>query len=216
MLAELQKQLADIYQVDPGYRVTDFLITDPALASLLGQQSMLENSPETVLLSQDDDGIALSVFLDEEMLDRLGAGDPLCRLAASQLNDLWTVLEGISHFNYIAWNAACDKRVTLLELELQAEIDKFVSTWLLAQQQQRPALAERLHDWLFDEVSFRTDLTIEQRVRYEMANNYAARFCSGLRRRLQKSDGDGLQELRRFYRLGQSDKLSHIHAQSYA
>lgn len=215
MLAELQKQLSDIYQADPGYQVTDFVITDPALASILGGESMLKDTEETVLLNQDSDGLSLSVFLDEEILQRLGAGDPMNKLCPRQLNDLWTVLEGISHFNYIAWNASCDKSVTLLELELQAEIDKFVSTWLLAQQQQRPELADRLHQWLFDGVSFREDMTSEQHERYRTANDYAARFCARLRKRLSGDNAGSLDELRRFYRLTQSGKLSHIHTQAY-
>ena len=35
-------------------------------------------------------------------------------------------LEGVSHFLYLIWNASFDRSVTLLEMELQAEIDKFV------------------------------------------------------------------------------------------
>ena len=202
-------------RVDPGYRVTDFLITDPKLAAILGNQSILPDSEETVLLSEDGDGIAMSVFLDENMLRRLHQNNPLRRLRAGQLNDLWTVLEGISHFNYIAWCASRDKCVTLLELELQAEIDKFVSTWILAQQQKRTALARQLHRWLFDNVSFRPELDPVQQLRYKTANNYAARYCFGIRDRLAASSDSGLDELRYFYRLSQGDKFSHIHTQAY-
>ena len=215
MLAALQKKLTDIYQVDPGYRVTDFLITDPKIAAVLGNQSLLADTQESVLLSEDDEGLSLSVFLDGDMLHRLGQGNPLRRLRAGQLNDLWTVLEGISHFNYIAWCASRDKSITLLELELQAEIDKFVSTWLLAHEQNRPALARQLHSWLFGNVSFRQDMDADQRLRYETANNYAARFCFGIRQRLKGNSSGGLDELRHFYRLSQSDKFSHIHSHAY-
>ena len=145
----------------------------------------MPNTEETILLSQDSEGIALSVFLDENMLRRLGEGDPLRRLRAGQLNDLWTVLEGISHFNYIALCAGRDKSVTLLELEMQAEIDKYVSTWMLAQQQKRTVLAKRLHGWLFGNVSFRRDLNAHQRLRYATANDYASRYCFGIRKRLK-------------------------------
>lgn len=214
MLAELQKQLSDIYRADPGYQVTDFLITDPRLAAMLGGDAMLTNTVETVLLNEDDDGLSMSVFLDEDVLQRLDAGDPLKKLCPRQLNDLWTVLEGISHFNYIAWNASYDKSVTLLELELQAEIDKYVSTWLLAHEQQRPELAEKLHMWLFGDVSFRREMTTEQKERYRTANDYAARFCAGLRKRM--SGDRSLDELRNFYRLTQAGKLSHIRTQAYA
>ena len=69
------------------------------------------------------------------MLGRLDSADPLNSLEASQLDDLWKVLEGISHFNYLVLRAADDRSVTLLELELQAEVDKFVGTYLLLLEQ---------------------------------------------------------------------------------
>ena len=132
MLAELQQQLSDIYQVGRPYDVRDYVITDPILAKYLGQDAMLANTDETLLMSQDNDGLALSLFLDGAMLERVESTNPLARLRAESLDDLWKVLEGISHFNCVVWKAAQDRTVTLLELELQGEIDKFVSTMLLA------------------------------------------------------------------------------------
>jgi len=216
MLSQLQDHLARIYRADPGYDVADFLVTDPALASILGKGSMLKDAPETVLLRQDDDELALSLFLDKGMLARLGDANPLLALQPEQLNDLWTVLEGISHFNYIVWRAQKNRSVSLLELEMQAEIDKYVSTFFLALGQEDSALAVKLHGWLFDRVRFNPNLTDEQRERYATANSFAARFCHGLRRRLSRDHREVLSELRHFYRLSQRDKISHIIAQSYA
>lgn len=215
MLAELQNHLTSIYRVDSGYDVTDFLVTDPVLAKLLGQQTLLPDTAESVLLCEEEDGVALSVYLDEAMLSRLSRADPLRRLRADQLHDFWTVLEGVSHFNYIAWNAGQDRSVSLLELEMQAEVDKFVCAWLLALAQEERAFADRLHGWLFDEVSFHPDLDEQQRERYEAANSYAARYCHGLSQRLHRDNHRGLDELRRFYRFSRTDKISHIHARAY-
>jgi hypothetical protein len=127
MLAELQRQLSDIYQVGRAYDVRDYVITDPMLAKLLGGGAMLTNTDETLLVSQDDEGLALSLFFDADMLDRLESSNPLGRLRAELLDDFWKVLEGISHFNCVVWKASQDRCVSLLELELQGEIDKFVS-----------------------------------------------------------------------------------------
>lgn len=215
MLDRLQDQLKNIYRVETDYRIDDFLITDPVLAGILGADSILPDTDETVLLVEDEQGISLSVYLDETMLARLRDQDPLSNLMPGQLNDLWTVLEGISHFTYLAWCAQNDKPVTLLELELQAEVDKFVSTWLLALQQEDPELAGKLHGWLFEDVRFRPQLDCDQRARYRAANDYAARFCHRLRGRLHADGGSGLEELRHFYRLSQGSKISHIHSQAW-
>lgn len=216
MLSELQRQLSDIYQVGGAYDVRDYLITDPMIAKCIGQDAMLANTDETLLVSQDDDGLALSLFLDGDMLERLESANPLHCLRAELLDDLWKVLEGISHFNCVVWKAAQDRSVSLLELELQGEIDKFVSTTLLALGQADTDLLNNLHGWLFDNVSFHDELDDEQLDRYRSANDYAARFCHGLRQQLIDDNQLALSELRQFYRLQLSDKISHIHTQAWA
>jgi hypothetical protein len=104
--------------------------------------------------------------------------------------------------------------VSLLELELQAEVDKFVGTTLLALGQGRTEMLDHLHGWLFDKVSFRTELDEVQLARYRAANEYAARFCHALRSRLVDDGNAVLGELRRFFRLPMTDKISHIHSQT--
>ncbi|MDH3428993.1 MAG: hypothetical protein OEQ14_03195 [Gammaproteobacteria bacterium] len=216
MLSALQRQLSDIYQVGRAHDVRDYLITDPTLAEIIGRDAMLTNTDETLLVSQDDEGLAVSLFLDGDMLERLESANPLDSLRAECLDDLWKVLEGISHFNCVVWKAAQDRTVTLLELELQGEIDKFVSTTLLALGQADTELLHGLHGWLFDKVSFHDGLDGEQLDRYRSANDYAARFCRGLQQQLIADDRRALTELRRFYRLQLSEKISHIHSQVWS
>ena len=132
------------------------------------------------------------------------------------LADFCSVLEGVSHFNCLAWNAGCDKSVSLVELELQAEIDKFVSALFLALHQEDNELAKNIHRWLFDEIKFNPELTEDQQERYTVANNYAARFCHGLHARLANNNYLELRELRQFYRFSQHEKMSHIRSQSFA
>ena len=214
MLSALQRQLSDIYQAGTSHDVRDYLVTDPTVARCIGQDAMLADSRETLLMAEDEEGLALSLFLDSELIERLETADPLTRLRAHQLEDLWLVLEGLSHFNCVVWRAARDRSVSLLELELQAEVDKFVATALLAIAQGRQNLMKRLHGWLFDEVRFRDDLDDEQVERYRAANDYAARFCHSLRERLLCNDDGVLHELRHFYRLPMTDKVSHIHTRA--
>lgn len=215
MLADVQRRLADLYQADPGCDIRDFVITDRGLATALAGDSLIPGSDESVLVAEDGDGLAMSVFLEGEMLERLDSAEPLKNLLPEQLDDFWQVVEGVSHFNYLAWCAAHDRAVTLLELELQAEVDKYVSSLLVALEQGEGALGSRLHGWLFDEPSYRDELDAEQRARYEAASRYASRFCHRLRERLLCGDRGAVPELRAFYRFGQSEKISHIHARAW-
>ncbi len=211
MLAQLQQRLADIYRTEPGHDIRDFLITDRVVADAIGAGTMLTNTEETVFVAEDDDGLALSVYLDSDMLERLESGDPLSRLEPDQLDDLWKVVEGISHFNYLVWRANRDHSVTLLELEMQAEVDKFVSTLTLLMEQGDTGMLDKIHTWLFEAARLRDELDAEQRLRYSAASDYAGRFCHRIRDRLRGGDLGALRELRHFYRLSQTGKISHIH-----
>ena len=212
MLGALQRRLSDIYHLGRAHDVRDYMITDPTLAKALGQDAMLGDSQETLLVAQDDEGLSLSLYLDADMLERLESDSPLDNLRADQLDDLWKVLEGISHFNCMDWKETQDHSVSLLELELQAEIDKYVSTMLLALEQADTHLLNRLHGWLFDEVRYHDELDNEQVDRYRSANDYAARFCHGLQQQLIENNQHVLSRLRDFYRLQLADKISHIHS----
>ena len=215
MLGRLQRQLHDTYQSDVGYDVRDYLITDPVLAKILSSDSVLTAGGETLLVSEDDDGLALSLYLDDELLDRVRNTDPARQLCGEQLDDLCKVIEGISHFTYVVWRANRDQSMTLLELELQAEIDKYVSTMQMALEQGDNDMIHGLHGHLFENFRFRDDLDQEQLERYRAASEYAARFCRRLRRSLVKRGDIALAELRRFYRMPLNDKMSHIHSQSW-
>jgi hypothetical protein len=215
MLRELQNYLSGIYRADPGCAVTDYLVTDPTLAGILGRGTLVPNCEESVLLSENGSSLDLCLFLDQQLLNRLDGENPLEQLKAQKLRDVWTVLEGVSHFNYLVWNARQDRKVTLMELEMQAEVDKFISTWLLAQTQEECDFAHLLHRWLFDDVNFNPALDDAQRQRYATANQYASRFCHGLLKRMNGGTQHCLAELRHFYRLSQAGKISHIHNRAY-
>lgn len=216
MLERLQQQLHDINRSDSGYDIQDFLVTDARIAQAISGGDALTKSGEALLLRQDEHGVALSLYLDEVLLDRLKAGDPATALNSGLLDDLCKVIEGLSHFNYVAWRASRDRSVTLLELELQAEVDKFVSTMQFARQKRDTELMNGLHGRLFDNPRFHDHLSRRQLERYRAASDYAARFCQALVPRLREKGGGALPELRRFYRMSLGDKISHIRAHAWA
>ncbi len=208
LLAKLEAMLHELYALDVGYAVSDFLITDPDLARALDAGG--RNVDEKLLIAEADGEADVALYLERDLLERLDKHDPLRRLDESNLADFWAALEGVSHFTCYAWNAARDKSVSLFELELQAEVDKFVTTHMLLREQtgREP---NGLHGWLFDSPTLAAELGEHERERYRLANRYAAKYC----RRLKKTGDDeaaAQRELRRFYRLSQTSKLAHIDA----
>jgi beta-galactosidase/beta-glucuronidase len=217
MLRELQNFLARLYGIEPPVDVHDFLITDARQARDLEGEGSREVE-EKLLVVEDAGELHVVLYLDAALLERLEARDPLAQLGAANLDDFCKVLEGLSHFNYLTWNAIADRSVTLLELELQAEIDKYLGARTLATHQSQPELAGRLLAVMFDSPRFHATLSARERERYSHAARFAGWYCRSLEARYACGlpGGDMLQELRTFYRLPQPAKLSHIHRAAYA
>ncbi len=211
VLGQLQSLLSDIYALEMSYDVYDFLITDARLADELDAGG--RRVEEKLLIAEEADAASVSLYLGQGLMDRLRDNNPANRLSADNLEDFWTALEGVSHFIYYAWNATAEKSVTLLEMELQAEVDKFIGTTLLLRQQgENPP--PNLHHRLFESARFDVRLSGDELTRYQDANHYAAKYCLKLAPQLSRwNAGSELKkELCQFYRLTQPGKIRHIEA----
>ena len=177
VLRQLQSLLVGIYDVPLAHDVAQFLLTD---RSQLPAEFRVSPTDEQLLVADDEAGLALGLFLEPAVLARLDAANPLDTLNGANLADYWTALEGVSHFVYLAWNAGHDRPVSLLELELQAEVDKYVSTVQLLRAQDPTRFPVELHRVLFERSRVSLELTGERTGLYRRANQYAARFCAHL------------------------------------
>lgn len=212
MLSTLQRQLERIYEVEIPHRIDDFLVTDPEiLKAVQGNGASRESDvEEKLLVVQDGDSVDVALYLDNEVIDRLSADDPTSRLHDGNLTDYCTVMEGVSHFLYLIWNARYERSVTLMELEMQAEIDKYVSMAFLFGEQASGRVPSSLHRWLFENPVFDSSLDRASLERYRDANYYASIYCARLEKRYLSKDGRAglFKDLRRLYRLTHRAKIS--------
>jgi hypothetical protein len=214
VLRGLQTLLGRLYDVELPYDVYDFLVTDRrAIDAATNEKRSLD---EELLLAETTDGASAGValYLDPEVLSRLEAADPHHALTESNLADYCTALEGVSHFVYSTYGLERDMPVSLLELETQAEVDKYaVTVFLLAEQQGGESYPAQVHARLFDRVSFDVRLEPDQYERYRTAHALAARYCRRLERRFVNRGTPKIEamvrELRSFYRLRHAAKLRH-------
>ncbi|MEL7535809.1 MAG: hypothetical protein AAFZ58_11575 [Pseudomonadota bacterium] len=211
VLRSLQNQLEAIYALDAGPDVRDFLIDAAERQQHLAADD--RRPDESVLLRESADGVDLAVYLAGDVLTRLTDDDPLQALTDDVLADLWLAIEGVSHFSYLVHRLHRDSAVSLLELELQAEIDKFVATWWLARAQGHRDVREGLWRRLFVDTALATNLSAEEAERYSTASRYASYFCAELGLFGADSHDQAVRELRHFYRLDQPAKFSEIHSQ---
>ncbi|HET7292777.1 MAG TPA: hypothetical protein VFM88_10150 [Vicinamibacteria bacterium] len=204
VLVDVQRRLEALYALDPEPPVTDFLV-DQAAALSPGSRT---------LVAQEGDEVRLGVVLDGEVRDEVARADPRVRLDAGNLAALCTLTEEVSHFLYVLFCARCRRSVTQLELELQGEVDKYLTAVSLLSVQNEGAVSRRLRDLLFRSYRLREGLAGESAERYREASRLAWTYCGYLesaflrRARLVELR----REARRFYRLGQQDKLLKIAA----
>lgn len=205
LLVDVQRRLESFYALEREAPVTDFLIPHDEAVAFPGGGSR-------TLLRQEGDAIELGVVLDAAIGDCLARADPRRHLDRSNLGPFCTLTEEVSHFVYLLFCARSQRTVTELELELQGELDKYLSAVFLLSLQNEGAVSSRLRDMLFREYQLVADLTPERAERYRFASELAYRYTGYLEDRFLRSSrlADLAREARRFYRLGQREKLEKI------
>ncbi|HEX3693808.1 MAG TPA: hypothetical protein VH374_00355 [Polyangia bacterium] len=202
VLGRLQLGLEDLYRVRTDLAVDAFVIDHQQR-----QQAGLTRAPrEQLLLRQSGDDLDLALFVDPATVANLERNDPSHGLHEGNFSDFCLAVEGVSHFVYVALCAAGDRRVSALELELQAEVDKFACCVLLSRR------GADLRRRLYSQVQFDANLDDDERARYRTANDQANRYAAALERRFIATDRltQMLGDLRLFYRLDLPAKLDHI------
>ena len=210
MLADILHHIDRVYDLDLDIDIASFLVTEDA-CSRLGQDP--RHASVLVRETGSDDELELGVYIREDALRTLSEIDLTRSLGGESFEILVTAIEEVSHFAYLAFSAAKKKSVTQLELELQAEVDKFITATLLLASSNRGRVPWNLLDRLFGDFETRAGLDADTRERYEAAQSLASRYCSYVLRASMASESLGalLPELRRFYRLGQQGKIGRIH-----
>lgn len=210
MVSQIQALLEAIYDVRCEARAEGFVV-DTEVAVSLGASGRADE--ELLVCEQEDGGLDMALYLSPALLQRLQpyTQGRLEGLLEHELDGFCQVTEGVSHFLYVVHTAAHGRTVSLLELEAQAEVDKFAVCLLQRWGEGVGTWARELLYRLFHQVSYRERLSPQERWRYEEANRLSHNFCQRLmrhthHRRLERL----LAELRYAYRLGAEAKLRHF------
>ncbi|WP_240806736.1 hypothetical protein [Polyangium spumosum] len=194
--ARIQAELCHTYGIPEAPPVEDFIqpIDEADEADEAGR--------EVLFVREDEDGVSLALHLPRAALEpKSPPFDLLCQ-----------VVEGVSHFLYLAERARRELPATQLELELQAEVDKYVLLvhGPLAARRFDPARAARIRARLFEAVVYLHPPGTERGDRYRLANDLAARFAGRLEESFaRRGHFDRMRRaLRSFYAAGQSDKIT--------
>lgn len=197
MLSLIQTHLQAIHRT-AAPDIAPFLLDEDALGQVMGASA--RPTDEWVLVREADDGLDLGVYISAERLAELSAVDTPQQAIDRCFGAYCAATEGVSHFLLLIERARRQEPVRLLELELQAEIDKFVTAWL-HQRHRAQALGRRL----FRTAALRDGLSEAERWRYREAGRLAEGICRWL---VGQGDvGAVLREVRRLWRLSGAARL---------
>ncbi len=208
MLGELQRALEIIYDLDAAPPVDGFLIERQALASI----GAFPSAGEELFIHEHDGEADVGLYLSPECLtalERLQV-DPPSALLDGVLPAFAMATEGVSHYLYYVACARQTRAVSKLELEVQAEVDKFATALLhLWKVGERSRAGELIHR-LFERVSYRPSLDSEENDRYRTANRLSRGYCRYLSQSFcEPGRLDAfLAELRHSYRLTAQTKFA--------
>lgn len=178
VLARLQQEIESLYDVALPLAVDDFLVDPQVREQMPGAQLHL---PEQLFVRADADEVDVALYVDPDVLAQLAADDPFARLHAGNLESFCIAAEGVSHFVFLAWRLGQRSDVTALELELQAEVDKFcLCTMLSATQAHTPYDARLLWRQLFERYELQPGLGAEEVARYRAASRAAGRIARSM------------------------------------
>lgn len=212
MLARLQCGLERRYDLQQPYPIGRFVSHDAALLRQTDGQ-LSTGRDETLLLRQDAEALDMTLFLEREVLLRAQRSLASGRLDTAGLDAVLTVVEGVSHVVCVLWHAHHGREVRALDLELQADVDKFV---LLSRALSNPADRRDLLRRLFERMTISAPAGSALHARYRTAHRHASRYCRWLNSTyMNRGDEAGLaSELARFYRLsgrGKRERIRRFH-----
>jgi hypothetical protein len=184
LAADVQGALERVYRLDRVADVGDFV------------GGTEDGARESVLLRHAADG-ALELQVRLPPVDDRARFDGVCQ-----------IIEGVSHFVYLVERSRAERVATQLELEVQAEVDKWL---LLAASLARldVARSRALRARLYEHVTFSHEADTEVGDRYRVANDVAHSFVRRIERQYVGAARfpEMRDAMRRFFQGGQEEKL---------
>jgi hypothetical protein len=202
--ARLQRTLESLYRLEDGPPVSDFRIGRDLFAQVLGPDSDAQR--EALLVHYDGDETLVALFICDEVMARARRFQEACAEPGS-LDAFCVATEGVSHYVYFTFAGEQQERpVSQVELELQAEVDKFILLRVLY-----GLSGEHLVDALFDSARFAARLSPAERERYRVAHQLGRRYARWFDRTFRSGTRErALDDARRLYRKSFTQKLEHI------
>lgn len=162
MIESIQEKLQTIYRLPVFPKVRQFLLS-PAQAQLF--DGSIRDQPRVLFFEENDDA-NIGIYLGKKIFKNITKNNHVF-----SLQDFCVVAEEVSHFVYLLWSKCNAKKINLLDLEIQAEVDKFLITKELFPNK------ETMIQKMFEKITLRKGLTSAQEDRYLIANRLGRKLA---------------------------------------
>lgn len=199
MIDQTQEQLEDLYNIKAGIPASELLIEHHDLKSLLGDDHPFIYSEEVVLACSSSGELEVGIFFNDDILQNL-----------SNLNQHqeMTLMEGVSHYLLFVHKHQNNLVVNNLELEMQAQIDKFLL--FVLDQEKRYSVSQVLE--MIDQKPNLSSLDQDLKDMYQESNDLALGFCHRLNEDFLRKNkfSEFYDKIRQFYRQDTQEKLRQV------
>lgn len=228
LLVQLQRLIERTYDLDTGIAdIAPYIIGDEGYARLYSERpvlnkvgaagaartapSLADRPTARTLLREQDGGLRVCIYYPDRLIENLELSHPSRRLGDHNVDDFATLVEELDHFLMVADRHRAGGELSLLELELHANVTKELTLRLFVARMRGEGREEAADQaWvrhhLFEKGEIRED-DPEVRDRYRDAAALAVRYLDYLGELPATSRPS---ELRRFHRRTHHEKIAQI------
>jgi len=221
LIKELQKKIEKTYALDTGItNIEQYIIGDKGYEEFYAKEEIRtvvnSHSGARVLLRDAGDTLKVSIYYPDSLIRELEDNDPRLGIHDENIDLCASFIEELDHFLFIAQNYKSNRPFSLLELELQANVTKYlVLKYFIALQSRSLKLSKFDREYIRHHLFYKRKFDIEdtlERKRYEDAGKFGMMYTEQIDR---LSHEERLRDLRRFSRMTCPSKIKHIQSTRY-
>jgi hypothetical protein len=216
LINELQRKREKTYALDTGItNIEQYIIGDKGYEEFYAKEEIRtvinSHSGARVLLRDAGDALKVSIYYPDEFIRELEDNDPRLGIHDDNVDLCASVVEELDHFLFIARNYKLNRPFSLLELELQANVTKYlVLKYFVARQNRSLKLSKFDKEYIRYHLFYKRRFDVEdtsERKRYEDAGKFGMMYTEYIDFLPQE---DRLRDLRQFSRMTCPSKIRHI------
>ena len=216
LIKELQRKIERTYALDTGItNIEQYIIGDKGYEEFYAEENIRtvvnSHSGAKVLIRDAGDTLKVSIYYPDELIRKLEGNDPRLGLHDDNIDLCASFVEELDHFLFIVQNYKQNRPFSLLELEIQANVTKYlVLKYFIALQNKSIKLSKFDKEYIRYHLFYKRKYDIEdtsERKRYEDAGKFGMMYTEHIDLLPQE---DRLRDLRQFSRMTCPSKIRHI------